>query len=118
MKAHNLFILLFTCTLLTACTCGNDKEEASTPVKIPASIFHNRDSVMYYAALAYKDDDPKGQFVVGACYYLRQQGELPDTIYAVGREEADEFLMLSAQQGYQPALDLIHCLQENGEWKH
>lgn len=73
---------------------------------------------MYYAELAYEQDDPKGCFVMGACYYLRQQGELPEEIVTVSRREADRFLMIAAGQDYQPAKDLIHCLRQNGEWKH
>ena len=90
----------------------------STEVEVRASLFFNRDSVNYYAERAYLLDDPKGQFVVGACYYLRQQGDLPDEIYAVSHDEADDFLIRSALQGYQPALNLIHCLHANGAWAH
>ena len=79
---------------------------------------------MYYAERAYMLDDPKGQFVVGTCYYLRCQNgaghadTLPDYIYTVSRAEADTMLMLSAAQNYQPAIDLIHCLRESGCWYH
>jgi len=73
---------------------------------------------MYYAERAFKDDDPKACFVTGACYYLRRENKLPKYISTVSREEADEFLMLSAGQGYQPAKDLIRCLQENELWYH
>ena len=81
-----------------------------------ASLFFDRDSVNYYAERAYRFDDPQGQFVVGACYYLREQGELPEEIYTVSREEADDMLWHSAEQGFQPAIDLIHCLSANGAW--
>lgn len=118
-----IFLLAFTCTLLvSACTCRNKKvvstaEASGSPVDVPASIFHNRDSVNYYAELAYKQDDPKGQFVVGACYYLREQGDLPDDIYVVSHNEADSMLIFSADQGYEPAINLIHCLHENDAWR-
>ena len=82
-----------------------------------ASLFHNRDSVNFYAERAYKLDDPMGQFVVGACYYLREQGDLPDDIYTVSHNEADSMLIFSASQGFEPAINLIHCLHENGEWR-
>lgn len=123
MKAHNLFILLFTCTLVSlACTsCNKDKRLAGkaadgAPVDVPSSIFWNRDSLNFYAELAYKADDPKGQFVTGAAYYLQRQGDMPADFYTVSRKEADDFLMLSAGQGYQPAKDLIHCLEANNQW--
>ena len=124
MKAHNLFILLFTCTLFslacTSCNKGQSSNEAQdqSPVDVPSSIFWNRDSLNYYAAVAYKDDDPKGQFVTGAAYYLQREGDMPADFYTVSREEADSFLMLSAGQDYQPAKDLIKCLQDHQEWKH
>ena len=89
----------------------------STPVEVKASLFHNRDSVNFYAERAYKLDDPMGQFVVGACYYLREQGDLPDDIYTVSHNEADSMLIFSASQGFEPAINLIHCLHENGEWR-
>ena len=83
-----------------------------------ASLFHNRDSVNYYAERAYLLDDPKGQYIVGVCYYLRQQGDLPEEIYAVSHDEADEMLWFSSCQGFQPAIDFIHALDANGAWAH
>ena len=148
MKAHYLFILLFTCTLFSlACTSCNKKpvntppftgeelcssglpvavrrtltgvgSQDQSPVDVPSSIFWNRDSLNYYAAVAYKDDDPKGQFVTGAAYYLQREGDMPADFYTVSREEADSFLMLSAGQDYQPAKDLIRCLQQHNQWNH
>lgn len=90
----------------------------SPAVEVSAALFHCRDSVNYYAERAFLSDDPKGCFVVGACYYLRKQGDLPDEIYTVSRSQADSFLMISAAQNYQPALDLIQCLQSEGCWHH
>ena len=61
-------LLLFTCTLLTACTCCSKKAstvDAPRPVQVRKSLFHNPDSLAYYAALAYKDDDPQGLYVTG-----------------------------------------------------
>ena len=113
--------LLFITISIILSACGKKPQPAeTTPVDIPASVFCNHDSVMFYAALAYKDDDPKGLFVTGAAYYLRRQGDLPDSlgITTVERDEADIMLLRSAELGYQPALDLIHCLSANGEWHH
>ena len=96
---------------------SDEQAVTSTPVDVRASLFHNRDSVNYYAERAYKLDDPQGQFVVGACYYLRKQGDLPDDIYVVSHNEADSMLIFSAAQGFEPAINLIHCLHENGAWR-
>ena len=96
---------------------SDEQAVTSNPVDVRASLFHNRDSVNYYAERAYKLDDPQGQFVVGACYYLREQGDLPDDIYTVSHNEADSMLIFSAAQGFEPAINLIHCLHENGAWR-
>ena len=96
---------------------SDEQSVTSTPVDVRASLFHNRDSVNYYAERAYKLDDPQGQFVVGACYYLRKQGDLPDDIYVVSHNEADSMLIFSAAQGFEPAINLIHCLHANGAWR-
>ena len=117
------YLLAITCTLLvSAFTCGYKKANKVVyaepdAVDIPASLFFNRDSVLYYAERAYRLDDPKGQFVVGACYYLRAQGDLPDYIYAVSHDEADSMLIFSAAQNYQPAINLIHCLHNHDCWR-
>ena len=141
MSKHNLFIInhlwggycpirrssislivLLLCTSL--CSCGRAKSSSAdpssedAPVVVSSSIFWNRDSLNYYAAVAYKDDDPKGQFVTGAAYYLQREGDMPADFYTVSREEADSFLMLSAGQDYQPAKDLIRCLQQHNQWNH
>ena len=71
---------------------------------------------MCYAERAYLADDPQGLYVVSAAYYLSQANLLPDYIHVVPREQANEFLEISAMQGYAPALALIHYLQEQGIW--
>ena len=83
---------------------------------MPAAIFHNYDSVVFYMEQAYLHGDPKAHFVVGACYYLHEQGDLPEDIPYPAREEADSMLIVAASQNYQPAKDLIHCLKTHGEW--
>ena len=94
----------------------------STPednvVEVPASVVYNADSLSYYAALAFKDDDPKGLFITASAYYLRCQGDLPDTLTTVSRDDAEIMLLRSAQLGYQPAIQAIHCLHDNGCWTH
>ncbi len=115
--ALRILILIIVCAACSAC---NPKPKPADDgfVHVPASLFWNRDSVMFYAERAFLQDDPKGCFVVGACYYLRQQGELPDYITIVDQAMADDMLMVSAGNGYQPAIDLIRCLQKNNCWKH
>ncbi len=121
---HTKFIifLLFTCTL-AACTCGNKNkvstEDAPRPVEISTALFYNGDSLGYYAAVAYKDDDPKGLYVTAAASILSgQDPNFPDSIYTVPVDEAEIMLLRSAELGYPDALTLIHCLDAQGYWHH
>ena len=115
-------ILLFTCTL-AACTCGNKNmvstEDAPRPVQISTALFYNGDSLSYYAALAYKDEDPKGLYVTAAASILSgQDPAFPDSIYTVPIDEAEIMLLRSAELGYPDAITLIHCLADQGYWHH
>lgn len=106
------FIKGFRSTLKPAVT--------STEVEVRASLFHNHDSLIYYAERAYMDEDPRGLFVTGAAAYLKWQGELPDSLglTTVSRDEADIMLLRAADLGSEDAKNLIHCLHENGAWHH
>ena len=121
LSIHKLaIILLFTCTL-AACTCGNNNkvstEDAPRPVEISKSLFYNGDSLRYYAALAYKDDDPKGLYVTAAASILSgQDPAFPDSIYTVPIDEVEIMLLRSAELGYEDALTLIHCMAAQGCW--
>ena len=102
MEQHtkHILILLFTCTL-AACTCGNKNkvstEDAPSPVEISKSLFYNGDSLRYYAALAYKDDDSKGLYVTAAASILSgQDPDFPDSIYTVPIDEAEIFARLNS----------------------
>ena len=123
MKRHFLsYFLVFTCTLFAfACTCCNKQkdptEDASCPVQISRSLFHNGDSLRYYAALAYKDDDPKGLYVTAAASFLYgQDPEFPDSIYVISNDEAEIMLLRSAELGYPDAIQLIQCMAAQGCW--
>ena len=90
---------------------------ASIPIDVDALCFHDHDTYLSYAERAFLDDDPEGLYVLGAAYYLRQEGLLPDEIYTVSHAEADEFLDVSSAQGYDPARTLIFWLQSQGKWQ-
>ena len=118
-----IYFLLFTYTLfLSACT--SDKASKATtsevePVDVSKALFHNPDSLNFYAALAYKDDDPKGLFVTGAAAYLRAQDpNFPDSCTTVSLDEADIMLLHAAELGNDDARQLILCLHKNGAWHH
>ena len=113
--------LLFACAVVYAGYKTGVKN--STPednvVEVPASIFYNADSLSEYTRRAYLvEDDTLALFVTAAAYYLRCQGDLPDTLTTVSRDDAEIMLLRSAQLGYQPAIQLIHCLHNNGCWNH
>lgn len=113
-KFRTLFFWLFTCTLVTACTCAN-KKASTEPVSVSRAVFHNRDSLLYYAERAYLHDDPKGLFITGAAAYLRIQDPTPfDSLglTTVPTEEADIMLNRAAELGNEDARKLIQCLHE------
>ena len=115
-----LFLLLFTCTLMVACTCGNNKV-STEPVSVSKALFHNRDSLLFWAERAYKFEDPKGLYVTGAAAYLQiQDPEAFDTLglTTVSIEEADILLLRAAELGNEDALKLIKCLAKEGCWTH
>ena len=115
MKHIHFLFLAITCTLvLGACT---SKEQ---PVAVSSAVFFDHDSLSYYAALAYEEEDPRGLFITGAAAYLKWQGDLPDSLglTTVSRDEADIMLLRAAELGSQDAKNLIHCLHKNGVWHH
>ena len=71
---------------------------------------------MYYYEQGMLHNDPKGLFVLGVCAHLRQNGTLPDEIYAPSLEEGNDYLLLSANLGYPDAIQAIYCLHNNGCW--
>jgi len=117
------YFLLITCTLLVS-ACTSDKASKATtsevePVDVSKALFHNPDSLSYYAALAYKDDDPKGLFVTGAAAYLRAQDpNFPDSCTTVSLDEADIMLLHASELGNADAIKLIRCLNAHGQWHH
>ena len=122
MKAHNLIIsLLFACTLfLVACTCGNSAKTATeNPDAVPVSkaLYHNPDSLLFYAELAYLHDDPKGLYVTAVAAFLRAQDpNFPDSCTTVPLDEARIMLQHSADLGYPDAVKSLRCLQKHGQW--
>jgi len=107
---------LALCCIISACTHPKPTT-SSLPIDPQAVYFQNHDTFMTYAERAFLEDDPQGLYVVGAAYYLSQAELLPDYIHVVPREQADEFLDISAAMGYSPAVTLIAYLQAQGLWE-
>ena len=104
-------LFLFSIALL-ACACREK------PVHVSKSLYHNHDSLLHYAKLAYLED-PKGLYVTGSAAYLRVQDPMPfDTLglTTVELDEARIMLLRSAELGYKDAHKLIQCLQKEGCW--
>ena len=122
MKKYTIFkILLFTCTLFLLCTCGNrskaSKGDESHPTVVSKSLFHNPDSLLFWAERAYVHEDPQGLFITGAAAYLRAQDpDFPDSCTTVPLWEAGIMLLRAAELGNADAQNLIHCMQESGVW--
>ncbi len=97
----------------------NSVPDEPRPVEIRLSLYHNPDSLAYYAALAYKDEDPKGLYVTGVASYLALFDEWPDSLTTVSYED-EGWLMIwrAAQLNYPDAVQLIHCMSASGIWNH
>ena len=92
--------------------------ERSSAVQVRKSLFHNPDSLLYYAERAYLHDDPVGLYVTGAAAYLRAQDPaFPDSCTTVPLSEASIMLKRAAELGHSDAITLIHCLQESNCWE-
>ena len=119
-----IFFLAFTCTLsLSACTSGKSSENSASadvaqPVPVSKALFHNPDSILYYAEKAYLHEDPKGLYVMGAAARLAQQPGWPDSVTTVSVDEGDIMLLRAAELGYPDAIQLIRCLDAHGCWNH
>ena len=115
--------MLFTCTLLVACMCGKKKQSSKggepQPVNISKALFHNADSLLYYAERAYLRDDPDALFITGLASFISvQDPDFPDSIYTVPIDEAEIMLLHAADLGQPDALQFIQCLDKQGHWHH
>ena len=112
------YFLVFTCTLLIfACTCCN-KQKDPKPVQVRASLFHNPDSLLFYAEKAYLEDDAYGLYVTGAAAFLRENNpDFPDSCTTVPLDEARIMLLRAAELGNEDAQTLIHCLELDADWE-
>ena len=96
----------------------DEAEDAPQPLQVRKSLYHNPDSLLYYAELAYRHDDPQGLFITGSAAYLRAQDPFfPDSCTTVPLDEANIMLLRAADLGHAPAQQLIHCLQSSGAWR-
>jgi len=121
---RTLYFLTITCTLLLACTCRNNDEkntnkENTPPVELDRAIFHNVDSLNYYADLAYNSDDPKALFITGIASHVRYYDpEFPKDAKTVSPNEGEYYLIRAAELGSEDAITYIRCMVAHDSWRH
>lgn len=92
------------------------RPEDGNPVYISKSLFHDRDSVMFYYEQGLRHEDPKGLYVLGIAAILRYEGTLPEDIYAPSLEEGYNYLLAAANLGYPDAIQVIYCMHNHACW--
>ena len=69
----------------------------------------------HYQALL-ESEDPRAQYVMACSFYYAMYAEepVPEGVpYIKDKQEADVLLLMSAISGYEPAKELLRCLQTN-----
>ena len=104
------------CSTSLASTCGADVPE---PVELSKSLFFNPDSIVYYSAIAAREDNPRALFIVGMAAHLRAADpHYPSDVVTVPLDEADHYLLRAAELGSPDAIQYIKCCEYHGTWKH
>ena len=124
LKCDNLiFILLIAATI---CWMGfrrgkaaKQAERAYYTIRYNTDIFQNRDSLLYYAALAYKDEDPDALGITGTAAFIYDGDEAAhDTLPIVSTDEGAIMLLRAAELGNARSAWIITCLNYHGAWHH
>ena len=85
--------------------------------QVSASLFHNPDSLLFYAEKAYLEDDAYGLYVTGAAAFLRENNpDFPDSCTTVPLDEARIMLLRAAALNEPHAQQLVHCLELDADW--
>ena len=111
--------------MIASCTCGKSsnasKGDEAQGVEVSRALFHNPDSLLFYARHAYLDtvpENPQALYITGAAAFLRAQDpNFPDSCTTVPLDEARIMLLRAAELGHEDAQHLILCLQEGGCWE-
>ena len=87
-----------------------DSRAVSSPVPLSASLYCSVDSMRHFEALL-ESDDPRAQYVMACSYYYASERPVPEGVpYIKDKQEADALLLMSAISGYEPAKELLRCL--------
>ena len=88
-----------------------DSRAVSSPMPLSASLYCSVDSMRHYQALL-PSGDARAQYVMACSYYYAAERHVPTGVpYISDKAVSDSLLIESSIRGYQPAKDLIRCLQ-------
>ena len=107
-----LSILLLLGALFSASFLSAQPPAEPIPTALSESLYTNRDSMTYYASLC-EQGDARGQFVMAVSYYYAKGRTVPDGVHRIyTRREAMSLLRRSSEQGYEPAANLLKCMEK------
>ncbi len=107
-----LFIVVLVGALLSGAVlmAKPDSRAVSSPVPLSASLYCSVDSMRHYEALL-PSGDARAQYVMACSYYYASERPVPEGVpYIKDKQEADALLLMSAISGYEPAKELLRCL--------
>ena len=84
-----------------------------------APVFYNADSLSYFIDIAYHDTtDLEAMTVAGMAAFNLLYFDKPayDSLPVIPQEDAEIMLLYAAWNGYSPAFNLIHYLDQQGLW--
>ena len=87
-----------------------DTKAAKMPVPLSASLYCSVDSMRHYEALL-PSGDARAQYVMACSYYYASERPVPEGVpYIKDKAVSDSLLIESAISGYEPAKELLRCL--------
>ena len=111
-----LVALFFGCLVVFL---GYRRGSSPKPVVLDRAVFHNIDSINYYADLAFATDDPRALFITGIASHLYYvDPEFPKEAFTVSPDEGELLLIRAAEKGSEDAMTYIRCEHAHGTWDH
>lgn len=112
-----LFVAVLVGALLSGAVlmAKPDTKTAKMPVSLSKAFYTNQDTMRHYQALL-ESEDPRAQYVMACSYYYAMYAAEPvpaDVPSITSKQEADALLLMSAISGYEPAKELLRCLNTN-----
>lgn len=124
MRPHNFAIFIISLAiLLAACVWGfydgrqlKAYEQSHYVIRYDKSIFHSKDTLRHYAALA-KEGDPVAMAITGTASFIFQDDVVArDTLPIVSTDEGAVYLLKSADLRDLDAMWVIKCLHYHQLW--